>query len=204
MFIFHNLCAKNCVPYYATGGTLLGAVRHKGIIPWDNDLDVEMNIKDIPVLKSKIFKKQLDEYGYKFVDKSYSLGWYKITEKSDKNIWLDIFPIITEGNKITFADNRITEEWSKCNFTPNELFPLKKYKFGNFFIYGPRKNTEYLKKCYGKNVLKIGYITQNIKNHMLLEEPIKIQINKFVPAKDFYEYNLTQLDLPNIITRWWC
>ena len=40
MFIFHNLCAKNCVPYYATGGTLLGAFRHKGIIPWDNDLDV--------------------------------------------------------------------------------------------------------------------------------------------------------------------
>ena len=42
MFNVHNLFVEYNVPYYVTGGTLLGAVRHKGIIPWDNDLDIEI------------------------------------------------------------------------------------------------------------------------------------------------------------------
>lgn len=59
---FHAVCEKNNLKYFMIGGTLLGAIRHKGFIPWDDDMDVAMPRDDYEQLLK--LRKQYFSYPY--------------------------------------------------------------------------------------------------------------------------------------------
>lgn len=89
---FKSVCEENCLTYWLEGGTLLGAIRHDGFIPWDDDLDVNMPLKDLNTLKEILASDEVLEFRNKY---NYYLGCIVpgVTLRSDPNFWIDVFPM---------------------------------------------------------------------------------------------------------------
>lgn len=77
---FKRICEKNKLRYFAIGGTCIGAIRHKGFIPWDDDIDVAMPAEDYHKFMS-VFSQELKKPYAVFLPKDskhYTMSFGKI------------------------------------------------------------------------------------------------------------------------------
>lgn len=78
-----RICRKHKIPYQLYAGTALGAVRHQGFIPWDDDVDVIMLRKDYEQLL-RIAEQELDQETYT-LQKEFSRNWPMFFSKLRRN-----------------------------------------------------------------------------------------------------------------------
>jgi len=160
---FKRICEQNNIPYFLIGGTLLGAVRHKGFIPWDDDMDVGLMLEDynrfIDCAKTQLDPRFLlqtwndgDDYGYVYaklkMKDTLAVETICTDLNMDKGVWLDIFPYGTYNEEIACSKKYgiqlkvlsrfllIKKGYQLNKITKNSLSRLINgiLKFGSFFV----------------------------------------------------------------------
>lgn len=149
---FISFCEQNSIDYSIWAGSFIGAVRHKDIIPWDDDIDLAMTRENynklIKILKNSNFKisENIEAIGFELENSDWP--FIKIINKSivvdeiadcDKYLWIDVFPL---------------------DYVPNISFFRKLYDL-RVFIY---RRIFFLKR---EQIRKINYKSKNIFNSVL-------------------------------------
>lgn len=156
-----DLFRKENIQYSLHAGSLLGAIRHGGQIPWDDDMDLIILQPD-EVKLNKLANK-LKNLGYNLV---YSEDIYKISKIGNHVSnpdakhglyttypWIDIF--VMHHNKT----DKVVEYYKYLNhkffpkewFPEDDFFPLKEHQFGPIKVYVPNSPSWHLSHCYGKD-----------------------------------------------------
>lgn len=142
---FDKICQKYELKYWLDSGTLLGAIRHNGFIPWDDDVDISMPIGDYKKFceVSKLELKKSMFLQHTKTDKTFPFDYMKIRDarativefheegrdiKYNQGLFLDIFPMLA------IKDSKFHNFIYRYSFSIIRFFSAK--KFENRYIRG--------------------------------------------------------------------
>ena len=186
---FVKFCEDHDIKYFLVGGTALGAIRHGGFIPWDDDIDVGIPREDYDRF-CEVAAKELNIPGSKYflqtyeTDPEYPYNFAKIRDNTttfvednfmycnmNQGVWIDVFPF----------DGLSTKD----QYTKRELKKRQNTWYGFYFSY-PRCLKHKIRakhwwKDFWQNVFSIMFYWCNAK-HRLNKRTDKIM--RSVPFKD--------------------
>eukprot|EP00929_Paragymnodinium_shiwhaense_P055293 TRINITY_DN27710_c0_g1_i1.p1 TRINITY_DN27710_c0_g1~~TRINITY_DN27710_c0_g1_i1.p1 ORF type:complete len:356 (+),score=44.34 TRINITY_DN27710_c0_g1_i1:58-1125(+) len=139
-FIDEKLTEAN-IPYWVTGGTLIGAVRHEGLIPHDDDIDIEILETDLARAQSALGS----------VGRSFRWGgqW---TGKCEHPVPMGRFFFWDNSGETTGSIDVFVREASLDMLqefpSRDEIFPLQRLPFHNISVLAPAHTQDFLCRCY--------------------------------------------------------
>lgn len=168
-----EICRRHDIPYWIEGGTLLGAVRHGGFIPWDDDLDIALMKQDYHKLLGYLEKELPTCYKLQThkTDRSYYLAFAKIRETNSiieevgeydnfyiyRGIYIDIFPVepvfpflskISSYLTYLLRSAATSKRWGK-QLLVGVLFILSRWSNSIFRLFGMIKASSMFSVSYG-------------------------------------------------------
>ena len=163
-----DYCMSHNLRYYLTYGTLIGALRHKGFIPWDDDIDVIMPRTDYDILISS-FNQENNNPNVNLVSHSIDKNYYiplaklvnnktvlkeNVTVEYEMGVYLDIFPLENLGDSLEDARSRL-----KRGFRYDEELMIKTVKWRK-----GRSLAKNLALVGGKTVLAIKSVSKILED----------------------------------------
>jgi len=147
-----DFCDRNGIVYYLCGGTMLGALRHNGFIPWDDDIDIMLMRKDYERLISEFPKHD----------------YYKVIDNRIDNNYPFAFATVNDIRTYK-KENKLRKRYTKCLCVNVDVFPIDTVPTNDkdiktFFDKVARQGNK-LKcatDCYGQGVGIWGTIRKNI------------------------------------------
>lgn len=183
---------KHGVPYFMIGGTLLGARRHGGVIPWDDDGDLAVELRHFAKVRQLVVP-ELESLG---VGCSFgrmgNLKLYPLEGRlllSEGNVSrprhpkVDIFPFEKIDGRWTFFSPACRERWEGQYFEGSELERLERVPFGPLEMPAPSAAAceSYLRRTYGDSYYTRGVICYSHISSTPIP-PIEIEITDRRPG----------------------
>ena len=202
----HSFCKENNINYTLYGGTMIGAVRHGGFIPWDDDIDVAMPRPDYERFISSFQSKR----GYKLFasgTKECYLAFSRLCEmektlvtedrlpwcSQQTGVWIDIFPLDGAPDDEKEAERSIRKmrrNWMKCCYARSAQSPysaaptaFKKIKlaYKKLFLNNKFRNIHSINKKFIQDCQRIKW---GETNHFCNYAFITFGMREYIPMED--------------------
>lgn len=206
-----KICKENDIKYTLIGGTLIGAIRHKGMIPWDDDIDIGLINTEYDKLINILKKEKNDKY--EVFDEDIDGYYYPYAKLISKNT------IVEERNLRKISNYGVFIDIFKYNYTSNQKNKQKRHYrnikiigsfFGGYFNLNPkhgiikrirRKICEIIGikkilKVYKKEVEKFN---SQKTNYLICNWPQYGAEREILPSKCFDKFIMTEFEGINVM-----